>query len=197
MLTLKLHVASRAKPGESECGDHVGVVHEGTHWAIAVADGLGHGPAAAFAAKSAVDCVLADPWGEPTELFERADRHLVSTRGSALTLLRFDVAAETMTHVAVGNVEVSWMSGKAQRALCTPGYLGGRLRTCKANHYPLHAGDRIVAFTDGISGRFTRGAIERDVARAAAAILADHARLHDDATCVVIHVDGRSSRPIE
>jgi negative regulator of sigma-B (phosphoserine phosphatase) len=187
MLSFEYHISSRPKPGETVCGDCVAVTQEHDRLVFVVADGLGYGHLAASAAQTAVSFIAMDPGGDLRLLLAKADEVLGVTRGAAVTIVRVDLGIGVMTYAGVGNVELMALSRCSIRPLNDPGYLGGRVRNFSASAHEIHAGDLIVLFTDGISGRFDLSDYgERTVVDTAQTILSSHGTPHDDATCVVV-----------
>jgi serine/threonine protein phosphatase PrpC len=196
MLNILTHVATRPKPGETECGDFTAVVRYEHRCLVAVADGLGHGPLAAQAARAAVNFVAADPWRDLPDLLRRADRALLSTRGAALTVVRFDTLNKTMAYAGVGNVELTALSRSSIRPINTPGFIGGRFRAVHESSHSIDNGDLILLFTDGVSSRFPINDFRNiDVVTTASAVLAKFAKQQDDSTCVAIRVNEMGAQP--
>jgi phosphoserine phosphatase RsbX len=98
-------VASQPMPGETECGDRsVAVEHDGQLALFGVIDGLGHGEAAAVAAKRAAETLGRSPGDRLDVLLDRCHRELASTRGAAVTLAQLELRADVLRWVGVGNV---------------------------------------------------------------------------------------------
>ena len=185
----KIGTAIRALPTERVCGDAIAIHDEGGVVLAVLIDGLGHGPGAARASKAACD-YISEHRGEPLKrLVEGCDRALRPTRGVVMTAVRIERATGVMQHVAVGNVEMKYMGGGDITLLTSPGVVGTRLRKVVVRRAQLAPGDLLVMFPGGISSRF-------DLAKITAAgqgpqaladyLLANHAKEHDDAGCVVI-----------
>jgi hypothetical protein len=179
--------AGRPLPGETESGDQWTVVTDGPRHLAVLADGLGHGPAAALAARAAVSFFAARPW-EPLEpLVWGCHRALTHTRGAALSLLRIDEQAGEASFLGVGNVELAAVTVDPVRPVPVPGVVGGRLRKVWEVRIGLRAGDLLVLHTDGISSRFDPRELRGlDAGVAARRLLAGHAKDHDDAACIVV-----------
>lgn len=198
-MMLQLDVASkvRAMPGERVCGDCIGHWHEGGVHLFAVIDGLGHGPGAATSSVAAHDYIAAHRGDPLDQLMVGCGAVLRPLRGAAVTLLRIDCATGALSHIAIGNVEVRYRGTGTVQALTTPGIVGSRVRKIVVREFQLQVGDLLIVHTDGISSRFD---ISRLHGRSSKAILetmlADHAKSHDDAGCVVITCKrGDSHRP--
>lgn len=189
MLRIHSSVASRAKAGERVCGDGVEIAHGERHYMVAVADGLGHGSHAAAAARCAVEYVAAHPDDNVEDLLRRTDRVLVGSRGAVLTVMQFDTLAHTVVHAGVGNVTVVASTAEAIHPINAPGYFGGRVRRLLVTKHSVSEGDFFVLYTDGISSRFCLSVYKAHAdVNVASAILANHAKEHDDATCVVLRI---------
>lgn len=186
-LDVRVGVATRPVKGETECGDLAAFACTDGVWSIVLADGLGHGPDAAVAARAVVGFVLERPEVELGDLMRRCDRAVTHTRGAALTVLRIDAKAGDVVHAGVGNVDVAAATLHPTRLIAMPGIVGARMRKVVATRHRVSPGDVLVLHTDGISRRF-QPADFRDtpVAEAAALVLSRHGLAHDDATCVFV-----------
>jgi hypothetical protein len=160
---------------------------------VGLIDGLGHGPEAAVAARTAAG-VLASFAGEPLEaLVQRCHEALRRTRGAVLSLCAFDAAASRMTWAGVGNVEafllrVSPGSERPRESIPLRGGIVGYhlLPRLHPSTLPVFVGDTLVMATDGLDSGFADGASPRaGPGELAEAILAEHARGNDDALVVV------------
>ncbi len=180
--------ASRPKPGEEVCGDRWLVVPRDEGLLVAVADGLGHGPQAAAAATAACRCLEQGAASAPLDdLLRECDRAIAATRGAAVTVCFVDVVRGELRHAGVGNVEVHALAAAPIRPVTMPGVVGGGFRRAVQTAFPLHAGDLVAVFSDGVSSRLQLERYRhRDAQAAADAILHDWGKDHDDATCVVI-----------
>ena len=144
----------------------------------AVVDGLGHGERAAAAARNAVSTLEAHADESVTSLFRRCHSDLKGLRPTVMALARFNTLEETLTWLSVGNVrgvllpwaghqDPDWRGGTARRgrplALSAPyGHLPMVAGTVGAGHLPrlvpvtipMHPGDTLVQFTDGVRDDF-------------------------------------------
>ncbi len=184
---MQIGSVSRPKPGERECGDQFVVIENCDKMVVAVVDGLGHGPKAAVAAIAACDFVKENAFVGLEKLISDCSRAISSTRGVALTLLRIDTENHELTYAGIGNVEMHSISKLGVRPVNLPGIVGGRIRRIQEMSYTLSPGDVLAIFTDGISNRFSLEKYSKLEAQAMAeAIFEEHAKDHDDATCVTI-----------
>ncbi len=184
---MKIGAAMRPKPGEVECGDAYVVTWQDDGALIAVIDGLGHGPEAAAASRAAREHIEAHGGDSPGTLMQGLHKAMAHTRGAAVALMRIRPRAGEMLHSAVGNVEVAGLSKEDVRPLCTPGIVGYNMRRVVERSFPIHGGDILVAFTDGVSRRFDLEAYRHlEAQNLAEAVLIDWGKNHDDATCVSV-----------
>jgi negative regulator of sigma-B (phosphoserine phosphatase) len=159
---------------------------------LAVMDGLGHGPAAALAARTAAD-VLEENADEPLpELLQRCHEGLRKTRGVVMSLASFRSSDSSMSWVGVGNVEgvlIRWHSTPQFRdeALATRGgVIGYKLPPVRTRVIPVSVGDTLILTTDGIRNGFAADMImENSPQDIAKSILARHAKGSDDALVLV------------
>ncbi len=187
MKGIEIGTASRPKPGEIECGDQFVVVENARDVVVAVADGLGHGPEAAIAGKAACQFVRENPHGGLEDLMRSTSKAISHTRGVALSLLRFNPRAAQLDYAGIGNVDVTTITRGPVRPFNQPGVVGSRIRRVSENSYELSDGDLIVVYSDGISSRFDLSEYRLLPASSLAqTILQNHAKDHDDATCVAI-----------
>ena len=161
---------------------------------FAVFDASGHGAEAAQAASMA--CGVLDRWdGTPdlSGLAARLHQELRGSRGTAGLVALLDHpegGPPTLRGFGVGNVELRALD-RTISALLTPGILGVRLRRrIHVFEIPLQVGDRLMAFSDGIRGRFFDREYHEGLSPAALcdSLLRDHSRPHDDATVLVADV---------
>jgi negative regulator of sigma-B (phosphoserine phosphatase) len=151
--------AGRPRPGEHVSGDQsIAVGIDGRAALFGVLDGLGHGPAAANAAKAAAEA-LENARGERVEvLVQLCHRVLEGTRGAAMTLARVDFEAGQLYWTGVGNVTANLVakavSGIHVRssARLAAGIVGYRIpEISPAQMVPVRTGDLLIITSDGIA----------------------------------------------
>jgi negative regulator of sigma-B (phosphoserine phosphatase) len=179
--------AQRPANGESECGDAYSLLPGPSTTLVALADGLGHGPRAAEAARAfcAEAGRLVD---EPLEaILASADRALAGTRGAAAVLARLD-GAGWFEFAGVGNIGARALSRLTVHPVSVAGTLGRHgPRRPRCERFRVERGDLLVLFTDGISGRFDLDTFRgQPPSRVARALIESHGKGHDDATCIAI-----------
>jgi len=178
--------------GQAESGDLHVVQPFPKGVLVAAVDGLGHGPEAAAAARSAV-VTLAEYAHEPViSLVKRCHERLLRTRGVVMSLASFNTLDNTMTWLGVGNVEGLLLRADVaanpprENVLLRGGVVGYQLPALHASILPVTRGDVLILATDGI-----RGGIVEDVSlsdppqRIAEQILARRATGMDDALVLV------------
>lgn len=187
---IDVQIASAQRPaaGETVCGDaFIHIEHESSSF-LAMADGLGHGPKAAEAARAFCELVREGIPGEPIELVRRASDRLRDSRGSVGAVLRIDRVTLGLVFCGVGNIAFRARSKQPMSPVCTPGILGRRVPRLGSFSYRVHPDDVIVMHTDGISARFDDSVFADEPSRLVQRLMRDHAKSHDDSTCVVLRV---------
>jgi len=192
-------VAAQPLAGEAESGDAAVVASLPDGALVAAVDGLGHGPAAARAAKVATE-FLRNHANEPlVSLIKRCHEALRTTRGVALSAARFCVRDDTMSWVGIGNVEGRLVRRRRahpsnETLIVFRGAAGIHLQRVHAATLGVLPGDALVFATDGIDARFgdalTMGRSAEEMARE---ILQGHAKPNDDALVVVARYLGKVS----
>ena len=193
-------LAGRALAGEIESGDlHLVAPHAGGVL-IAVADGLGHGPEAAVAARLAAESLAQDPGISVIALIERCHAALTHTRGVVLSLAAIDAGGTTLTWAGVGNVDGTLYrahpaNGPARESLPhRGGVVGYQLPRLRAATLAFAPGDTLVFATDGITSSFaTQSLIGWHPQDAADHILSTFGKDNDDALVLVARNIGPAS----
>lgn len=178
-------------PGETESGDTWAAALDGGRLAVLLADGLGHGPDAARAARAAQQVFEREPFTDLRALLLQSHQALQTTRGAAICLARLDVDAATLEWTGAGNVTGRVLSGVFDKSILTQhGTAGMQIRKPEVGAMALPDHALVVLHSDGIETRWTaerlRPLLQRDLTLVAAVLLRDHTRHRDDATVVVI-----------
>jgi negative regulator of sigma-B (phosphoserine phosphatase) len=187
-------VAARALPGQDSSGDQAVAIDVGGRAVVfGVIDGLGHGPAAAAAARRAASVVGQHVAQPLDQVLDACHRDVAATRGAAMTLARIDFDTSTLRWAGVGNVTAALVSRTPSGLAATSfvrlisgivGYRMPRLRTPEA--IEMRPGHLLVMATDGITEGHLDGL---DFAASADAIadriLGEHTRVTDDALVLV------------
>jgi hypothetical protein len=190
-------VASRTHPEQTESGDRHVVAPFGAGVLLGAVDGLGHGTAAAAAARAAVAMLEAHCREPVVDLVLRCHSALAATRGVVMSLASYDAQEPTLTWIAVGNVEGIVLRAdpaacpSRQTLLLRGGVVGYQLPELHASVVAVSPGDTLVFATDGIRGDFgLRLCPEDPPRRMADRILAEHGQNSDDALVLVVRFPG-------
>ncbi len=194
---IAIEIAQRAKSNERICGDVVAVTEKPSGVLIAIADGLGHGELAHEAASAFCNFSREHAADPIQSIMSNATAVMARTRGAAAALVDFNEDQNTLEFIGVGNIELRSLSKEKICPVSVPGIVGSSLRRVRTFVYPMNNDDLFIIFSDGISSRFVlddyRRLTEREMADR---VLGEFGKSHDDATCVVVRVDGLgSSRP--
>ena len=154
---LEWAVTGKPLVGEQTSGDDWVVTEFPGHALIGVVDGLGHGEAAAVAARRALR-VAADNPAEPLDrLLTMCHEALEGTRGGAMTLARIDLDSGSLEWLGVGNVGAYLVrvsttgSVVAEAAMLRGGILGHTLPSpLKVRDTEMLPGDLLLLGTDGL-----------------------------------------------
>ena len=195
--------ATAMRPGERESGDLHVVRPVGSDVLVAVMDGLGHGAAAAAAARAVVAVVNRHAGDPLPRLVRRCHEALVGTRGVVMSVARFDRAAASMTWLGIGNVEGVLLradpeSRPTRTSLLTRGgIVGSELPELRPEVLSVAPRDTLILATDGVETPFAddlpADASPRDLAER---ILARYGKGTDDALVLVArYAGGPGGRP--
>lgn len=196
-LRLDWGVALQAQPGELECGDAWIIEPITQGFLVAVIDGLGHGPEAAFAAQRAVETIRSSASQPPEMIVGACHQSLLRSRGAAISLARIDTADERLTWIGVGNVEglvlnpfaLNASGWQSEALVARGGVVGYDLPTLRSATLPFKPGSFLVFATDGVKPGFAAELRSGLQAQAAAdQILAGYRRGTDDALTMVIRL---------
>ncbi len=186
-MMLDLGTVSRTMPGECACGDAFLIDRMDHSLLVGVVDGLGHGEQAAEAAHAFTESVGQRPRASLESLMLAAHADIAGTRGAAAALLRINTPRGMIEFTGVGNIHLHAISDVPIRPICVPGIVGHRLRKVRPFEFPLPSACLLAMCSDGIETRFELADYaELPSQEIADAILAEHGKNHDDATCVII-----------
>lgn len=161
---------------------------------IAVLDGLGHGPAAASAARLGVDALEQSQAHDVVTLVRDCHRGLRGSRGAVMSLAMFDSLERTMTWIGVGNVRGSlWCPQLAtwKSLLLRSGVVGDVLPHLQASIVSMSEGVTLVFATDGVGPEIDDRLLEADSLQTAAErILARGRTGRDDALVLLARFRG-------
>ena len=192
---LALGVVCLAQAGEPIPGDDWGTVAlPGGGALVLVADGLGHGPLAADAARAAVD-VLRTPGAllTPVDVLNTAHRMLRPTRGAAVAVAEVGAAAGSVRYAGVGNIAGVVVSAGVSRSLVSHnGIVGHEMRKAQSFDYDAPVGSLLIMHSDGLTSQWRMenypGLVARHPALVAGILHRDAYRGRDDVTVVVVRL---------
>jgi serine phosphatase RsbU (regulator of sigma subunit) len=195
---LEWGVAAALHPGQTMSGDLHGVFAREDGVLVAVLDGVGHGEEAAAAAQIAAATLERHPEESVISLARRCHAALVGTRGVAMSLATFNAADDTMTWLAIGNVEGVLVrshsnTGSAREAIVMRGgVIGARLPPLQATVVPVSRDDMLVFATDGVRSGFVERVDPAEAPqRLAERLLTGFAKGNDDALVLAARYLGR------
>lgn len=185
---LEWAAAARVRPGERVPGDLALIVPSPAGALIAAADGLGHGPAAAYAARVAVREARLSAETDIAAITRSCHRALRSTRGAALSLGIVARARRSLTWLGVGNVEGRVLRSRSapESLLLASGLPGRDLPEVSPKTVRLERGDLVIFATDGVAQCFADDLdVSGTTAEIAERIMRRHWKANDDALSVV------------
>lgn len=187
-----------AMAGESESGDSWTAVQNDGAVTIGVADGLGHGSAAATASCAFVG-VLTERAAMPIEeIFARAHVALRPTRGAAVGVARVVAGESRADFAGVGNIAATIVADdRARKVVSHAGIVGHEMRKVQTFTYPWTAASLLVMQSDGVGSGWNLddypGLTQQPAVVIAAVLYRDYCRGRDDATVVVARAHGAAA----
>jgi anti-sigma regulatory factor (Ser/Thr protein kinase) len=187
----RLEVAgvSVAKPGESTCGDGWAVTKHASGAVIVLADGLGHGPEAAEAAREAIRIFGKHTNEGPAAILKVTHDALRSTRGAAVAIADIDCDSGMVTFSGIGNIAGAVLAADRRNMVSQNGTLGHTVRTISEFTYAWVPDALVILNSDGLQSQWSLsaypGIAARDPSLIAAVLYRDFNRGRDDATVVV------------
>jgi anti-sigma regulatory factor (Ser/Thr protein kinase) len=187
---LEVGGVSLAKPGEEVSGDEWAIAWFPERALILVADGLGHGPGAAEAAREAVHTFHEHAALTPAAIVGTIHGALRSTRGAAVAVAEIIPPQKTVRFAGVGNISGVVHSTEGSRNMVSyNGTAGHTVSKIKEFTYPWPTNALLILYSDGLATRLHPehypGLIKRHPDLIAATLYRDYARGRDDATVVV------------
>jgi anti-sigma regulatory factor (Ser/Thr protein kinase) len=179
--------------GEHLSGDAWTLCQSDSRSTLAVADGLGHGPLAAAASRTAMVAVQEHcSKSSVVQTLQATHAALRGTRGGAMHLafIEHDGSREVRT-ASVGNVSAVIVDDQGQRSCVTQhGTLGLEVRKLQEQSHTLGSDALIVLHSDGITSHWRLddfpGLRARHPSLIAGLLYRDFSRDRDDATVLVV-----------
>lgn len=185
-------VVRASKRGESECGDDWGFVsNDDGRTTLTVVDGLGHGQAAAEAARRAVEIAAEHSKEAAGMVVAQVHAGLRSTRGAAVAVAELNASGSSVRFAGLGNISASVASPRESKSFVShSGIAGHEMRKIQEFAYDWPAGALLVMHSDGVSARWDLnkypGLASRHPSVVAGVIYRDFSRGRDDALVVVV-----------
>ena len=181
----------RPFPGAQKCGDAALAIECAGGLLLAIIDASGHGTRASAVAEQAVEVLTREGGPNVVALLGTIHHVLQGTLGAAAGLAFVDPRSGKVTYAGVGNTRATKLGAIPWQGVSRDGTLGERLPA----YFPdqsiiLEKGDILMLTTDGIpeiAGR--KFVTERGywgAANITQRLLAELAKLHDDAGCVIL-----------
>lgn len=190
-INLEIGAICLPKQGENVSGDTW--VHQvnGDRHLFLVADGLGHGSAAALAASEAVRVFQENDDRSPQAIIEAAHQVLRSTRGAALAIAAIDLAHQSVHFAGIGNIAASVYSPTQHHHMVSHnGTVGHEVRKIQEFIYPWYANSLLIMHSDGLSTKWNLdryiGLPQKHPSLIAGILYRDFYRGRDDVTIVVV-----------
>lgn len=176
--------------GESRCGDAWSAIHEKGRSIYIVADGLGHGPAAAEAAEEAIRIFHQTAQRTPAQILEEIHGALAKTRGAAVSIAEVSRENQVVNYAGVGNIaSMIFFGGKSRSLVSMTGIAGHVAPKIQQFSYPCEPNSTLIMHSDGLATRWNieqyPGLSSKHPALIAAVLFRDHTSRRDDVTVLV------------
>jgi phosphoserine phosphatase RsbX len=186
---MRIDVGSVLRPcaGENVCGDSFAVHHDETSLLVAVADGLGHGPAAHAASSAFISFVAENSRMALSDMMSEASKAISETRGVAASLARIDFERRLLHYCGVGNCHMHSVASVRMHPVSAPGIVGRRVRKMLPFAFEMPDTGMFAICSDGISSRVRLESLAHlGPQEVADELLGSHGKDHDDVTAVVV-----------
>jgi anti-sigma regulatory factor (Ser/Thr protein kinase) len=196
---LEVGVVCVPMAGEEVCGDSWSVDTRAGRVLVLVTDGLGHGPDAARASRTAVVSFLEQQTVDVTAVLKGAHAEMRGTRGAAVALASLSPQDTRLDFAGVGNISAAVFSASGvQRMVSMNGTLGHQLHRIQPFSYTWSPDAVLVMCSDGLLSQWRLdghpGLLLRHPGVVAGVLYRDFCRGRDDATALVARVVSRSAR---
>ncbi|MEH2327587.1 ATP-binding SpoIIE family protein phosphatase [Nostoc sp.] len=188
--TLEIGAICLPKRGEEVSGDDWAYEVDCHRSLLLVADGLGHGPAAASAAEEAVRMFQEHHHRSPGAIVEAAHAALRSTRGAVLAIAEIDFEQKSVCFAGIGNIAASIFSFTEHHNLVSHnGTVGHEIRKIQEFSYPWYANGLLIMHSDGLGAKWQidryPGLSQKHPSLIAGVLYRDFNRERDDVTVLV------------
>jgi anti-sigma regulatory factor (Ser/Thr protein kinase) len=181
----------RAMQPDDLCGDACTVLTDGEVIVAVVADGLGHGVAAADASRAAVASVTNSFSSDPVRMLEILHAALRPTRGAAVAVAVIQKARRLVRFAGIGNIAATIRGAEGTKSLVSlNGIAGHQVRTMQEFQYDWPRAATLIMHSDGLTSRWNLeqepGLAQKAPAIIAAVLARDFARERDDRCALVV-----------
>jgi anti-sigma regulatory factor (Ser/Thr protein kinase) len=188
-----LGVVSLAMAGETQCGDAWSAHFTPNRSLYIVADGLGHGPSAAEAAREAIRVFHEAPHLSPVRILSDAHLALAKTRGAAVSIAEVLHDKAVVNYAGVGNIAGAIYDGRKTRSMVSMnGTLGHSVGRIQDFSYSWEKGSSLIMHSDGLATRWSMdqypGLAARHPALVAGILYRDFCRRRDDVTILISRI---------
>lgn len=140
-----------AYPGEDDCGDAWAAVRFRGGLRLALADGMGHGAAAAEAGQAMAEAAISLPILPPKERLQSLGAELRGTRGGVISILDLHRAGARVDYGNLGNISALRLRhGEQQRLTMRDGFVGSPSARPMQESFELERGDLFILHSDGL-----------------------------------------------
>jgi serine phosphatase RsbU (regulator of sigma subunit) len=184
------------KRGEEISGDAWAARLDRHHSLLLVADGLGHGAAAATASAQAVRVFYEQENQSPQAIVEAAHAALRSTRGAVLAIASIDFEQRSVRFAGIGNISASITSFTERHNLVSyNGTVGHEVHQIREFSYPWYPNGLLIMHSDGLGSQWKLdrypGLSQKHSSLIAGVLYRDFHRDRDDVTVLVVKGTGR------
>ncbi|AXC14468.1 Phosphoserine phosphatase rsbX [Acidisarcina polymorpha] len=180
-------------PGETVCGDAWSVDRAPGRSVYIVADGLGHGAAAAEAAQEAIRVFHLTASDSPTQILSEIHGALGKTRGAAVSVAEVLHDERVVNYAGAGNIVAAVASvRKTKNLVSMNGTVGHSVAKIQQFAYSWEEESALIMHSDGLATRWNveqyPGLASRHPALTAGVLFRDFCRHRDDATILVSRI---------
>ncbi|MBD2081278.1 ATP-binding SpoIIE family protein phosphatase [Leptolyngbya sp. FACHB-17] len=189
-ILLEIGAVCLPKRGEEVSGDAWANQIEPHRSVLLMADGLGHGCAAANASSAAVRMLEENYQRSPHEIVEAAHQALRSTRGAVLAIAEINFDQQSVRYAGIGNIATSISSFTEHYNLVSHnGTVGHEVRKIQEFAHPWYPNGLLIMHSDGLGTQWRLdrypGLRQKHPSLIAGVLYRDFNRDRDDVTVLV------------
>ncbi|MBD1822216.1 SpoIIE family protein phosphatase [Cyanobacteria bacterium FACHB-DQ100] len=189
-ILLEIGAVCLPKRGEEVSGDAWASQIHPHRSVLLVADGLGHGSAAASASSAAVRTLEENYQRSPHEIVEAAHQALRSTRGAVLAITEINFDQRSVHYAGIGNIATSISSFTDHHNLVSHnGTVGHEVRKIQEFTHPWYPNGLLIMHSDGLATQWRLdrypGLRQKHPSLIAGVLYRDFNRDRDDVTVLV------------